>query len=275
MDASPARLPPRARPAASLACSRSREIRLRALVRGFADLLVPPRCGSCRAASRRPLCTACRAALEPDLDATPIPHLDTCVAAVAYAGEVPAWMQRFKYPGAGFSRLDSVPIGILQHLITEAARSVAGPAPEIVVPVPLHPKRLRARGFNPAGLLSRAVAKAVGVRASPRALRRIRDTPSQTGLDRAARQRNVTGAFVCGSPPPRTVWLVDDVVTTGATLAECARVLRRRGTRHVLAVCVARTPRSHQAPQTPAKDANASPQTEERLVRLPPGPPAR
>ena len=236
---------------------------------------MPPRCGSCRAASRRPLCAACRGALAPDLDATPIPHLDACLAAVAYAGEVTAWMQRFKYPGSGFSRLDSVPIGILQDLISEAAHSVIGPPPELVVPVPLHPKRLRARGFNPAALLSRAVARAAASRAGPRALRRIRDTPSQTGLDRAARQRNVAGAFVCRRPAPRTVWLVDDVVTTGATLTECARVLRRQGTQHVVAVCVARTPRSHQAPQTPAKDTNASPQTEERLVRLPPGPPAR
>ena len=105
------------------------ESRLRTLVRGFADLIVPPRCGSCRAASRRPLCTDCRNLLEPDLDATPIPHLDACLAAVAYAGEVPGWMQRFKYPGAGFSRLDSVPIGILQELVCEAARSVIGPPP--------------------------------------------------------------------------------------------------------------------------------------------------
>ena len=236
---------------------------------------MPPRCGSCRAASRRPLCTACRSILEPDLDATPIPHLDACLAAVAYAGEIPAWMQRFKYPGSGLSHLDSVPIGILQDLISEAARSVIGQPPELVVPVPLHPKRLQTRGFNPAGLLSRAVARAAAAHVAPRALRRIRDTPSQTGLDRAARQRNVAGAFVCRRPTPRTVWLVDDVVTTGATLSECARVLRRQGTRHVLAVCVARTPRSHQAPQAPARDANTPPETEEQVVRLPPGPPTQ
>jgi len=235
---------------------------------------VPPRCGSCRAASRRPLCTDCRNLLEPDLDATPIPHLDACLAAVAYAGEVPGWMQRFKYPGAGFSRLDSVPIGILQGLITEAARGVIGPRPELVVPVPLHPKRLRARGFNPAGLLSRAVARAIGSRAGPRALRRVRETPSQTGLDRAARQRNVAGAFACSRETPRSVWLIDDVVTTGATLSECARVLRRHGTRLIVAVCVARTPSSHQAPEARGQDATPQPGSEGASVRLPLFPPA-
>jgi ComF family protein len=133
-------------------------------------------------------------------------------------------------------------------LIGEAARRAPGPHPGLVVPVPLHPRRLRERGFNPAGLLSRSVARVAESRAAPRALRRIRDTPSQTGLDRVARRRNVAGAFVCSTPPPRTVWLVDDVVTTGATLSECARVLRRHGARRIVAVCLARTPRSHHTP---------------------------
>ena len=155
-------------------------------------------------------------------------------------------MQRFKYPRSSFSHLDPVPIGILQGLIGEAARRAPGPPPGLVVPVPLHLQRLRERGFNPAGLLSRRVARVTGSRAAPRALRRIRDTPSQTGLDRAARRRNVAGAFVCSTQPPRTVWLVDDVVTTGATLSECARVLRLHGARRIVGVCTARTPHSHE-----------------------------
>lgn len=153
-------------------------------------------------------------------------------------------MQRFKYPRPGFAQLDFVPIGILQELIGEAARRAPGARPEIVVPVPLHPRRLRTRGFNPAALLAHGVARATGSQAAPRALRRVRDTPSQTGLARAARRRNVAGAFVCNAALPRTVWLVDDVVTTGATLSECARVLRRGGARRVVGLCVARTPRS-------------------------------
>jgi predicted amidophosphoribosyltransferase len=74
----------------------------------------------------------------------------------------------------------------------------------------------------------------------------VRDTPSQTGLDRRARARNVAGAFRVrrGARIPPRVWLVDDVVTTGATLAEAARVLRRAGARQVAAICAARTLRN-------------------------------
>ncbi|HEX5066782.1 MAG TPA: ComF family protein, partial [Myxococcota bacterium] len=76
------------------------------------------------------------------------------------------------------------------------------------------------------------------------ALTRVRDTPSQTGLGRAGRRANVRGAFRVSarSDLPACVWLVDDVVTTGATLEECARVLRAAGAQRVLALCAARTP---------------------------------
>lgn len=215
---------------------------------------MPPRCGGCLAWSDTPLCLRCRAALEPDLDGTAIPALDASLAAVAYAGPVSDWMQRFKYPRPGLTRLDPAPIGILLDLIGEAARDAPGPSPDLVVPVPLHPRRIRARGFNPAASLARRVARVAGCRTAPRALRRTRDTPSQTGLDRLGRRRNVAGAFVCNLRPPGTVWLVDDVVTTGATLSECARELRRNGARRVVAVCVARTPRGHDAPEeTPVR----------------------
>jgi ComF family protein len=170
-------------------------------------------------------------------------HLDGCVSAVAYAGDVTEWLQRFKYPPPGLAGLDAAPIAIVRELVADAAHLAPGPCPDWVVPVPLHSQRLRSRGFNPAALLARRVAEEVGARCAPMALRRVRDTPSQTGLDRRARRRNVAGAFECKHEMPGTVWLVDDVATTGATLSECARVLRRRGARRVVAICVARTPR--------------------------------
>jgi ComF family protein len=112
-----------------------------------------------------------------------------------------------------------------------------------VIPVPLHPRRLRERGFNQAALLARGIARSWGVHVAARALQRVRDTPSQTGLGRRARRRNLAGAFQCrlASPLPDRVWLVDDVVTTGSTLEEAARVLRRGGARHIAGVCAART----------------------------------
>jgi ComF family protein len=111
-----------------------------------------------------------------------------------------------------------------------------------VIPIPLHPRALRRRGFNPAALLARAAARACGVSVDCVALERLRDTASQTGLDRAARRRNVRGAFRARQAPPARVWLVDDVVTTGATLDEAARALRRAGAGEIFGLCVARTP---------------------------------
>jgi ComF family protein len=115
----------------------------------------------------------------------------------------------------------------------------------VLVPVPLHPRRLRARGFNQASDL----AKHLGPPVSP-VLRRIRHTPSQTDLPAARRHRNVRGAFaMCdsawrrrGDVHDRTVLLVDDVTTTGATLAACARVLKDAGAREVCALTAARAP---------------------------------
>jgi ComF family protein len=218
------------------------------LAAGAVDLVLPPRCADCGAWDEHPLCPVCRACLDPDPGpGEPLAHISDSQAAVAYAGAVSEWIQRFKYPARGLRGLDPAPAGVVVGLVSDAARAAAGPKPALVVPVPLHPRRLRTRGFNPAAVLAREVARTAGSRHAPRGLDRVRDTPSQTGLDRRARRRNVAGAFRCRSRMPETVWLVDDVVTTGATLSECARVLRRAGARRVVAVCVARTPASGSA----------------------------
>ena len=192
------------------------------------------------------LCVRCDARLPrlaPGARAGSAPPLAACWSAVAYQGDVEDWIHRFKYPRRGWRGLDPAPLGVMRQLVLEAARRALGPPPERIVPVPLHPRRLRERGFNPAALLARAVAREQRCRFDATLLVRVRDTPSQTGLDRRARRANVRGAFQVrpGVRAPRVVWLVDDVVTTGSTLIECARTLRRAGARHVVAVCVART----------------------------------
>jgi len=218
---------------------------VRELLRGLLDLLAPPVCAGCRAALEggAPLCQACDRAL-PRLQRAPLAPapLAACVAAVEFRGAVEAWIHRFKYPRSGLAGLDTAAQAVARMLILEAAAQLPPPAPQLVVPVPLHPRRLRARGFNPAGLLARALARELGVRCGPVALRRVRDTPSQTGLDRRARRRNLRGAFAPREPVPPRVWLVDDVVTTGSTLAEAARALQRAGATHVVGVCAAQTP---------------------------------
>ena len=120
------------------------------------------------------------------------------------------------------------------------------PAPDLVVPVPLHPRRLRERGFNQAHLLAaealRAGLLAPRTELEPGALRRMRETPPQTRLSRARRLENLRGAFEARTDRVRgrTVLLVDDVMTTGATMEACARALSRAGARRVDAVAVAR-----------------------------------
>jgi ComF family protein len=114
----------------------------------------------------------------------------------------------------------------------------------LVMPVPLHPKRLRERGFNQSLLLARHVASCMNADLDFLSLRRIRDTLPQTGLDRDKRPKNVRRAFEIKDPETvkeRSVILVDDVATTGSTLNECARVLKTAGCVQVLCTVLART----------------------------------
>lgn len=174
--------------------------------------------------------------------AAPTP-LESWVAAVPFEGEAATWLRRFKYPGPGLFGLDPAAEAVAATLIGEAARRVPGPAPDLIVPVPLHPLRLRQRGFSPAGLLAAALGRARELPVDPAALARFRNTPSQTRLARSERARNVSGAFRArGRSLPERIWLVDDVVTTGSTLREAARTLRGAGAHRVVAVCAARTP---------------------------------
>lgn len=111
-----------------------------------------------------------------------------------------------------------------------------------LVPVPLHPRKLRRRGYNQAGLVARAINRAVPGTGIEDCLRRIRDTPSQTALSRPARQRNMRGAFRVRHrlDPTRNWMLIDDVLTTGSTLNAAARALRQGGAKSISAFTLAR-----------------------------------
>jgi ComF family protein len=112
---------------------------------------------------------------------------------------------------------------------------------DAIVPVPLHPSRQRARGYNQAELLAQELSKWLKKPVAPRALDRIKDTPSQTGLTPAQRIENVRGAFAARAKLDLgRILLVDDVCTTGATLNACARTLKRAGADQVVAATVAR-----------------------------------
>ncbi|MGZ3441788.1 MAG: ComF family protein, partial [Polyangia bacterium] len=122
---------------------------------------------------------------------------------------------------------------------------------DLIAPVPLHPRRLRAREFNQAAELAAAMREAARARNAPlgrvaldaRARARTRDTPPQTGLDAAQRRRNVLGAFRVRDPGrvhDRRVLLVDDVMTTGATADACASALKQAGAATVVVLTLGR-----------------------------------
>lgn len=116
-------------------------------------------------------------------------------------------------------------------------------ANHIIVPVPLHVRRARWRGFNQAGLVAQDIAQRLGIPFHPKALSRVRNTVPQIKMhNRTQRLENIKGAFVCADAQAvqgKTVILVDDVTTTGGTLAECARAVRQAGARSVIAFVIA------------------------------------
>lgn len=114
-----------------------------------------------------------------------------------------------------------------------------------LIPVPLHPRRIRQRGYNQSLLLAKALEKVAGVPVEPHLLARVKMTSSQDGKGVAARQRNVAGAFKIRESmlykiSGKTFVLIDDVYTTGATLKACARALKRAGAAKVSAIALAR-----------------------------------
>lgn len=222
------------------------------------DLVFPPACAACDAATPRgsALCDACADSLYP-IDAAcpgcaepvegprdvrcarcvrrPLP-LTTIHAPYRFGAQLAAALRRLKFHG----RRDVA--RTLAPLIRPALRRAAGDH-DIVLPVPLHWRRAAVRGFNQSQLL--LAHAGAGLPLAAPVLRRPRATRPQPGLDRAARASNLAGAFVVpraygGTIEGRRVLVFDDVVTTGATMAACARALLEAGATSVAGFAVAR-----------------------------------
>jgi len=163
------------------------------------------------------------------------PSFDLARAALAYDGPAADAIHLFKYQRR---RALARPLSRLLSPCLEEVGAVDG-----VVPVPLHPDRLREREFNQALALAQALCRQTGWPLWWDQLERTRPTTPQVGLDAAGRRRNVRGAFVVARPARvegRCVALVDDVLTTGSTVNECARALKAAGASRVVVLAVAR-----------------------------------
>jgi ComF family protein len=201
------------------------------------QILYPPRCAACDVpcSERAPFCEVCALTLEAIVCACercglPLPSPATCGACLRRA---PPWRRALaplEFGGALATAVRRLKWAGMPELAPQLAQLVPPallPHFDLIVPVPLHPKRLRAREYNQAALLALELSDRVDLHA----LDRIRDTPPQSALDADQRRRNVRDAFRArpARVRDRSVLLVDDVMTTGATAGECTRALLDAG----------------------------------------------
>jgi ComF family protein len=182
-----------------------------------------------QSADREPLCGLCRRGLN---------DFDRLRSFGAFDGALRDLLHLFKY-----DRVTPLARPLAQLLGVAVHNEPALRQVDAIVPVPLHPRRERARGYTQAALLARELARTLGLPLEPSALARIRDTASQTGLTPRQRRDNVRGAFAISTRSQlqgKRILLLDDVATTGATLNACARTLKRAGAVRVEALTLAR-----------------------------------
>lgn len=203
------------------------------LLRIAGEIVAPSRCVACdeRVDARlAPLfCVACATTIEPAGGRSP--------AVFAYGGALADAIVRMKYRGRPELAARLGEAMAASPLVARARGSV-----DVVVPVPLTAARLAERGYNQSALIARPVARALGAPLAPRALERTREGPRQAISSREERRANVDGAFSCRERTRvanRRVLLVDDVRTTGATVAACTSALALAGAREVISFVLA------------------------------------
>lgn len=217
-----------------------------------------PVCDSCLARADAIDCPVCVACGE-RIPAARAAHSEFAEYCFACSQERPAFTRAAAYGSYDEGMRDLVHLlkydrvrpaaGLLGRMLAEVIADLSKDFAEdpVVIPVPLHASKLRQRGFNQSELIARAALKlhpaGLDVKPNVSALIRRRNTESQTGMTPAQRRENVRGSFVVAHPADvkgRDVLVVDDVMTTGTTVSECARVLRRAGAERIFVATVAR-----------------------------------
>ena len=232
---------------------------MRVLLSRSLDLLLPTRCILCGLCSgpQRLLCPSClnelprpsqscRQCALPGTDSDLMvcgaclckpPAWNEALAALVYDYPVDQLVQRFKFQrnlACGQLLADEM----IRHV-----RQSANCLPDFLIPVPLHLTRRFRRGFNQAEFLARQLGRQLQIPVLVDRLRRSRKTSAQSGLDRKMRRKNIRGAFNCRQLTRARVALVDDVMTTGTTLTECARTVKAAGASNVAVWVAARVPK--------------------------------
>lgn len=207
------------------------------------DLLYPPRCAFCRRLlpdNVRGVCSFCKKKLPyvpADGQVRNLKNIDKCVAPLYYDGPVRESLHRYKF--SALTAYADIYSEFMGKCIDENGISC-----DIITWIPLSRRRLRKRGYDQAELLARLIAKRQGFECV-RLLKKLRDNPPQSGTGSPEKRRaNVKGIYSCTEPERvkgKTILLIDDIVTTGATLSEAAGVLKKAGAAAVYCAAVARS----------------------------------
>ena len=208
-------------------------------------LVVPGKTSICRdcfgrlAFTKSPLCSRCGCQFEFSAGIRDhycaaclkkMPAFDTARSLLRYDGPVPGLLHRLKY------RADSSVLGPIREIIAYNAKIWEQERCDLIIPVPLHADRLRRRGLNQSQLLARLAFPDYQKKIAINLLVRVKNTHPQTGLSGIERRRNLRDAFQITSPDRlegKSVWLVDDVFTTGTTVSECSKKLKKSGAHEV------------------------------------------
>ncbi|MFC1511104.1 ComF family protein [Candidatus Margulisiibacteriota bacterium] len=206
---------------------------MKKLLDSLLNLIFPPRCEVCKQSSQETLCQECFGQIK-----FMKPHLGIhCIS--VYEGPLRTAIHRFKFKKR--KRL-AEPLGILLVQYLSRTPNLSMEEIDVIVPIPLHKKRLRARGFNQAQLLAQVIGRYFDKPTVP-ALERSKNTKAQFDLAREERFTNITGAFRVVDTQniyQKRVLLLDDIYTTGSTIAECSKTLKIAGAKRVEVLTLSR-----------------------------------